>query len=202
IASQIKSTLGEELLGSRRRVNSTVTVSLSRWYGSCAVIGLKKEPSIPSKIAALIDFDVRHAENGFGFCREKFRTIWRKKISTSESSQITTGIIDHCLYHNRPLEEIVYDRCVLIDPQIELDKISSPVPAGAQILGSIMKDWSDRDPKKMKDRFKRPRVQVEKDIYESDSYIKKQILKGMGNKYPVEGDYPLPLWNSFWKIAG
>lgn len=57
-----------------------------------------------------------------------------------------------------------------------------------------MEEWADREPKKINERFKRPREQLMKNMEGVRSLVATQKSQGMSTPYPVDGKFPLPLW--------
>jgi hypothetical protein len=176
-------------------MSSEPPVSLSKWFRSCGVVGLKKESSIPAKVASLLDWDIRNSINRVGFFYNSFSKASSKKLSNLDAAKITTGIIDHCLFYDQSFSELIDDELNSVGPEREIEKITSLVlESNAPKVDPIMKDWKDRDVRKMNERFKRPRGQVQKDILRADRLIKEQMAQGMYTEYPVGGPYPFPLW--------
>lgn len=195
IRDQLKAFLGEQVLEAGVRDGQS-QVALSQWYKHCAVIGLRRESSIPARVAALLEFDIRHSFHEFGFFHHHFRMISREQFSNSDSAVLATAIIDRCLFHAEAIDDIKPEADEIhVSLQGYIETITSCVAEEASRFGDpIMKDWSDREPKKLKERFKRPRAQVEKDILSANKLIREQMSKGMDSTYPLGGHFPLPLW--------
>lgn len=197
IGKQLKDYIASDVLKTRddrARKPQKTTPSLDRWYKKCGVLNLRREDSIPAKVAALLEFDIADLDYPFSFFYPYVSHCSpRKRLSTTDTATLTTAIIDRCLLHKETLLSICGNGIYFNWEDISEAVKSTPKTTDIW-RDCLMKEWADREPKKINERFKRPRKQLMKDMYGVHSLVVTQKSQGMNTPYPVDGKFPLPLW--------
>lgn len=197
ISEQLKGFIRIDVLkarDARATKPKSTTPSLDHWYKKCRVLNLRREGSIPSKVASLLEFDIASLDYPFSFFHPYVgHCSPRKRLSTTDAATLTTAIIDRCLLHKESLSHICGDEMHL-NWEGMMEAIKSTPQSIDVWRDHLMKKWADREPKKINERFKRPRKQLVKDMEEVRSLVATQKSQGMSTPYPVDGKLPLPLW--------
>lgn len=195
IREELKAYLGEKVIKAGKQAAKSSHSTLSQWYRDCAVLDIRWEKSIPPIVASLLEIDVRFAFLEFGFFHAYFGRRFKREFSKRESEKLTTDIIAHCLYHQGKLDDFIQPPSLLVTNDKVADFIATTEHEPAPARDPMMIIWSSNDTKKMKDRFKRPRKEIERAFSNVNKKIREQKYRSFNTAYPTDGPFPLPLWN-------
>jgi hypothetical protein len=194
IQNELRAFTSEMLIKAGKETSPHAHTTLSQWHQKCSVLSLRQDKSIPSIVAALLEWDVKLSFMNLGSLHRILEDVKESKPSSRETEMLTTKIIHHCLFKNGKIHDFekkdwfqLYREIKNIEPEecTNLEHLSDP----------LMRVWSDFDTRKMKERFQSPRKNLDDRLRKIEKLVIEQRKRSMSCDYPVGGPFPLPLWN-------
>lgn len=187
----LKVNLGKRLNIKRQGAAVAGSVALGKWYRHVTSGLLRGRSQIPALVAAIMDFDIRHAEYGMHGLHHSIPWPFKDKLSSADATLLTTRIIAHCLTCNGDPRDFDRPSLMRVTPsEYQPDEAATPFP----LADNLMKAWATEDGKNEKDRIKRPRQRLTAQLQQAESDIRAQQGRAMDQRYPVNAGFPPPLW--------
>ncbi|MBB1434302.1 hypothetical protein H5201_08270 [Pseudoalteromonas sp. SG43-6] len=198
---------------------STSFSALGTWYQNCQTELFRKFEDIPRLIASILVFDIRHK---IGIFDGGSYPIFAK-LNNKELALLTTGIIENCLYMDVPFEHFIditfgsrfsfsinNDRDENIEQKLKKaneflqERGWGIIKEGmtgdfCKLPNSFMEVWAvNVETKPTLERIKKlvNFEKVGKRRLNASNLIMAQQRKGREYTYPINTNFPLPLWSS------
>lgn len=191
LSNCLKEHLSLRIKTASRRKPAGRTAMVGKWYRGVATELLRGRSQIPALVAAIIDFDIRHAGYGIHGLHNAINWPFDGMVANPDAALMTTRIIAHCLHKNGSLWDFPQNKFKILPVAMYLPDAAAetyPLP------DALMQDWVSEDGKKEKERIKRPRKRLNTLLHEVEIYIRKQQGQAMENRYPLSAGFPPPLW--------
>ncbi len=174
---------------------------LRQWHNHTKTNIVKGKDQILKVVAALIDFDIQNKHLGFFW---EIQKRYNKVISKSQSTDLTARVIHHCFYKNRTLDEVMNGLEVYHFNRDDINNTFPQVSDDIEIAlneeffnSTEIKVWANYDEKKTKERLKQGRKLLNKHLNSIEKYIDGQKSRAIEKKYPINSEFPRPLWKCF-----
>jgi hypothetical protein len=198
---------------------STSLSVLGAWYQHCQTGLFRKFEDIPRLIASILVFDIRHKIGMFGASSYAIPD----KLNNKELALLTTDIIRNCLHNDVPFEHFIditfgnrFNLSICSDKNENIEQKLKKAnellqKRGRKIIGenmfgdfdklpnSFMETWAANI--KIQPTLERIKKLVDfkkvgKRTLSASNLVMTQRSKGHKYTYPINTNFPLPLWSS------